>query len=216
MDKGQLIELGLVVILVVGVGFLLYDYNKISRENKFLKENSSALHDSLRVVTTENGNLLATSSMFEGEIENLRKELGITKTRFQDILNSTSSSIENLAEVKLEFFSDTIRTALQDSAFSYKDEYVNLSGIVGEDCVQIDKVVLDVVLDVGNTTDGTFFALTDNPHVNITQIRAGTTPSTKSRWSAGIIGGVGIQYGLVGRNIDVGPTIGVGITYRLF
>lgn len=42
-----------------------------------------------------------------------------------------------------------------------------------------------------------------------------TIPQKVKHWGIGVHAGVGVQYGTIGKRMDVGPYIGVGISYNL-
>lgn len=42
-----------------------------------------------------------------------------------------------------------------------------------------------------------------------------TIPQKVKHWGIGVYAGVGVQYGTIGKRMDVGPCVGVGISYNL-
>lgn len=54
-----------------------------------------------------------------------------------------------------------------------------------------------------------YFIPRDTFYINITQIK-------KKRWGISIQGGIGVNYGLIHKSFDVGPYIGIGVSYNLF
>ena len=87
----------------------------------------------------------------------------------------------------------------------------------------ITENTVPLKLKVGLTQDWKIFVTSDNPNVNLTSIegvlvdkKAFLKQQKKDRFSIGIQFGFGAQYGLMHRQFDYGPYIGIGAEYRLF
>jgi hypothetical protein len=163
------------------------------------------------------------SSRLEQE-ELVRKEI---ERRLNSRISSLTSIISNfsmdtiLLVDTLEVIDDSTRL----SEFRYSDDWLTVSGrtlfsgIVSE--THIDNLSVRVPITIGQTEDLKLFAHSPNPNVTIELMNNYIVDNSgvlkkRPRWSFGIYGGFGMQYGLLGRTIDFGPQFGIGVSYRIF
>jgi hypothetical protein len=83
-----------------------------------------------------------------------------------------------------------------------------------------DSILADVNFDlgtilVGYDKDNRLFAKSTNPNVVIDSLDGVLLTERPKRLGVGLFFGASIQSGLVNRNVDVGLSLGLGLTYRL-
>lgn len=210
-------------VLLVIIGLLCYLLSKYKSSSETHEQNYIASQDSLRQYELKNGELLSARSMYVLESKSLAEQLQISQSTISDLQKQLGSDVQVLASVTSSVAVDTIiletlRIGTDTLEFSYKDEYLCLDGQVVGDDAELNNITTDVSLTIGTTADLQFFVSTSNPYVHITDIIAGTTPKTgkSSRWNISAFGGVGMCYGLINKQIDCGPMVGVGVSYRLY
>ena len=109
--------------------------------------------------------------------------------------------------------------------FHYNDRWLSLNG--KNDLFFKDSTLYDVKttfeniklvanLTVGLTENKKFFVKTDNPYINFgtiegAYINEAMEKKKKVKFSYGFQLGVGLQYGLIKKNWDVGPYAGFGV-----
>ena len=76
-------------------------------------------------------------------------------------------------------------------------------------------------LKVGITEDYTIFVTSPNPYFKASSIEGAVIDGSKfakkpSRWTFSVYGGFGAQYGLINKQIDIGPQVSAGIGFRIF
>ena len=161
--------------------------------------------------------------MYVLESKSLAEQLQISQSTISDLQKQLGSNVQVLANVSSSVSVDTIiletlRIGTDTIGFSYEDEYLHLDGQVAGDEAVLNNITTDVPLTIGTTEDFQFFVSTLNPYVRITDIITGTTPKNNksTRWNISAFGGVGMCYGLINNQIDCGPVVGVGVSYRLY
>ena len=227
MDKIKnitiVILLVLVMVLGVVVGITLHSRN-------FYKHNNEALQDSVHYYTTKNGELMEYKKALIVKNSELAKYLDITTKEKKEIEKELKSKIDYIARLEGSVRIDSVlchdtlwvRGDTTLIGFAYSDKWLSMEGTTTQtkDSVktQINTLVCDVPLTVGLTDNYTIFVKSPNPYVSFSNIEGavvekpsnGTKPK---RWNIGIQAGFGATYGLVGKTLDVGPYIGVGISY---
>jgi hypothetical protein len=109
--------------------------------------------------------------------------------------------------------------------FNYKDDWLTVSGktlfsgSVSETTISDLRVRVPIL--IGQTEDMKLFVHTPNPNVSIELMQNSLVDGTgalekKSRISLGVYAGFGMQYGLIKKDLDLGPQIGIGVSYRIF
>ena len=84
-----------------------------------------------------------------------------------------------------------------------------------------DTLFVEVPREIKTYGDSTFRAVVSGyqPSLDFLELYAPvktvTVKQPAPRWSFGITAGIGVQYGLLSRSIDIGPGIMVGVNYRI-
>ena len=72
---------------------------------------------------------------------------------------------------------------------------------------------------MGLTDNYTIFVEAENPYLKITNIEGAIIDGSNLRpkpnyWTLSLQGGLGAQYGLINNKFDIGPYVGVGVSYN--
>lgn len=212
----------LLIILAIVCMILIWVSVARGNKNRIYGNNITALQDSVRVIQRENGELLAAKHSLIIENANLDKD---TKKLQKEL----DAKIEYIANMKTKVRIDSVvvhdtvtrRGDTIVAPIRYADDWFAISGeqeIIGNDaCMTLDSAAMNVPLTVGLTDDYQIFVKTANPYVSFPSIDGAylkAPEKVKSKhWNIGVQAGFGVQYGTIKKSFDVGPYIGVGVSY---
>lgn len=197
--------------------------NVYKDDYEYLKQNQIAMTDTIHSLQRENGTLVywkASHILKESELNDsikyLQKEL--------------SDKIAQISEITGQIKFDTIYvdstgikvdTINQNAEFKFNDQWLSFNGTYkyNPPTLNIYNINIPVSLTVGVTSSNNIFINSDNPYLQISDIKGAyvienmlkTQP--QKRWHHGISFGFGFQYGLCNRKIDIGPQVGYNIVY---
>lgn len=200
-----------------------------------LEHNVDAYRDTIEYVELQNSELLtAKQSLILTESE-LREELDISKKEMKDLKKKLGDDIAYIARLEAQIgikdtvflkgdtiFIDKIDSTITKT-FNLEDDWLSIAAnikgnTIADSEMSINNFNMQVPLDVGLTDDYRFWVKTPNPYVTITDINAaaihGSDVAKKDkRFHHGLHLGFGLQYGLIGKQLDIGPQISYGFTY---
>ena len=197
-----------------------------------LDHNLVAAQDEIQTLVLENGNLLSEKTAYILKNKELESVLEITKQEKKDIEKKLNDKIAYIANISGQVRVDTL--TLRDTIYktsdnkfdinwSYSDKWLRLSGATQYDgyksSTNLYGISLYTPLKVGLTDNYTIFVETENPYLKITNIEGAIIDGSslrpnKKHWNFSLHAGIGVHYGLFGRQVDVGPYIGGGISYN--
>lgn len=200
-----------------------------------LEHNIDAYRDTVEYVEMQNGELLTTKQSLILSTEELTEELNISKRELKDLKKKLGDNIAYIARLEAQvgikdtvfLKGDTIFVDKIDSttikSFNWEDEWLSMianirGNTIADSKMSINNFNMQVPLDVGLTDDYRFWIKTPNPYVTITDINTaaihGSDVAKKDqRFHHGIHLGFGLQYGMIGQQLDIGPQIGYGFMY---
>lgn len=207
-----------------------YNSNKVD----VLENNIIAYKDSLKTVSLKNGELLSYKQILILDNEAMRQELGITKKEVKDLekqldskiaqINRLTSKIELKDTVYMK--SDSVYMVSDDIStkiFKWSDNWTSLTAnITGksiyESNLSLYDISMKVPIELGVTNDYKIWAKSTNPNVIIEDITSVTLYGSKiypkpKRLHHGISLGFGINYGMLSKQLDFGPSLIYGLTY---
>lgn len=199
-----------------------------------LEHNISAYKTQVELVELENSNLLiAKESLILSESQ-AREELEMTKEEIRELkkklgsavaqINKLQSQVEMVDTVYMK--GDTVYIDKNDNTtklFSWNDQWTSLKAKVWGSSIQdsqlsIYDLKMNIPITFGVTNDYKVFATSPNPYVIFEDITSATiygssvAPKPK-RFHHGIFLGFSVNYGLINKSLDVGPSLGYGFTY---
>ena len=230
MDKKTIVIMILEAILFIGIIVGISHIN--NRNSDILEQNLQASKDRVAELVMENGSLLFEKSAYILKEKELYDQLNITKQEKKDIEKKLDDKIAYISMIEANIKTDTLEvhdtvTIIDSSAisikFDYYDEWLQFKGGTyyknGKSKTTIYNINVPVPLKVGLTDDFIIFVESENPYLNIIDIEGAVLDGSslyenRPRFHAGIQAGVGVHYGLFGQKVDVGPYVGVGITWE--
>ena len=223
-----------VLALLLG-GMWVYSSN-LQRSNKNWKHNYEVLRDSTEVLETRNGELLFENGSLIIKKNELENALDISKKQIKDYEKTLGSKLayisklETMLEVKdtvvvekEKIVHDTLTNSYK---MSYDDKWLKFDETFSllnplSPTLSVYNISMYLPLKVGITEDYTIFVTSSNPYFKASSIEGAVIDGSKfakkpSRWTFSVYGGFGAQYGLINKQIDVGPQVGAGIGFRIF
>ena len=177
------------------------------------EQNYKASTDTIKSLRLENDHLLYEKSVYILNEKDLCDRLDITSKELKDIKKKLDSSLSYISEIEMEVnreIKDTIYLE-RNNNFSYKDDWLYMSGNVNTDKLTIHNITFPLNLTTGLTNDNNIFVTTDNPYAQIKDIKGAKLTESKSpSFKHEVVLGVGVQYGLFNRQFDFGPSISYG------
>ncbi len=200
-----------------------------------LEHNIDAYRDTIEYVEMQNAELLTVQQSLILTESELKEELDISKKEMKDLKKKLGDDIAYIARLEAQIgikdtvflkgdtiFIDKIDSTITKT-FNLEDDWLSMTAnikgnTIADSKMSINSFNMQVPLDVGFTDDYRFWVKTPNPYVTITDINAaaihGSDVAKKDqRFHHGIHLGFGLQYGLVGKQFDIGPQVGYGFTY---
>lgn len=162
------------------------------------------------------------------EMQNSINYLSDTITEYSDRLGRVSVQRE-LLETNAKHLKEINRALYDELKVEKKTKFITKTKIkyvtdtlynYGNYTVVSDSILTDVSFDLGNIIVGydknnRLFAKSTNPNVVIDSLYGVLLTKRPRRLGVGLFFGTSLNYGLLGRDLDVGLSLGVGITYRL-
>lgn len=226
-----------VLSLIVAVLFLRTTCT--NQNNKYLKNNISALTDSLNTVELNNGKLRYEKQALILEKDDLQKYLKLSEDENKALKKQNLAYLNKLnAKVQMDtiVMNDTVYFGKDSTTvidFIYNDAYTLINGTTRiknyNASTTINKLEMSTPLVLGMTKDYKVLAYSDNPHLTFTDINAAAIEKQikPKRWGIGIYAGIGAGAGMcygfssnstlvLNQGLIFGVTAGISVHYDLF
>ena len=231
---GKRVTMVLALVLCLVIAFASYKISSLDRDLTKANQNLSAVTDTVHALELKNGEIVEWNQSLildKNQLSNRLEQEELDRKEIEKKLNSRISSLSNIISnfsMDTIFMVDTLEViddSTRLSEFRYADDWLTVSGrtlfsgIVSE--THIDNLSVRVPITIGLTEDLKLFIHSPNPNVTIELMKNYIVDNSgvlkkRSRWSLGLYGGFGMQYGLLGKTIDFGPQFGIGVSYRIF
>ena len=227
-NKKDIFQVLIMVILFVWALLSMQRCSMMKLNYETAQNNIVALTDSIEYYECKTGELVAQKTILTGEIEDLKESHSKELNTLYNDLNSMKRKNAQLAAQIKGFIDnpvkdtvwkyDTIKfTQSLIQPFDFSDKWRTLSGNItlDDDTMRLnikeDQVFFDYTIAMEN---GCIYIKSDNPYVKYDCITGIQEQQKKpKRWNIGFQAGVGFQYGMLNKTIDVGPYLGVGISW---
>ena len=230
------LDMKTIIISIIEALIFIFIISSIShcsnQKIQTLDHNLVAAQDEIQSLVLENGNLLSEKSAYILKNKELESVLEITKQEKKDIERKLNDKIAYIANISGQVRVDTL--TLRDTVYktsdnnfninwSYSDKWLRLSGATQYDgyksSTNLYGISLYTPLKVGLTDNYTIFVEAENPYLKITNIEGAIIDGSNLRpkpnyWTLSLQGGLGAQYGLINNKFDIGPYVGVGVSYN--
>lgn len=203
-----------------------------NRQLKQANHNIHALRDSIEVVEMNNGKLMYEKESLILEKKELEEYLDISRREVRDLERKLDSKLAYISklegqinmgpEITIKDSLIYIDNTLAKYSFDYDDKWFSFNGLTtftdGIGTTTISNIRVPVPLKVGLTDDYTIFVQSDNPYLTFYDIQGAVVNKERfaqkpKRWNIGLQAGIGVQCGLMQRTVDVGPYVGIGVSY---
>lgn len=182
------------ILLVLSVSRCSHNSDKAQeyeRAVKYLNDTVQRYEDRLGRETAEKGLLEASRKALKKANKDLYEELKVER------------GTKLITKTLVRYETDTL----------YRDSHTHFS-------VLSDSVLSDISFDLGTIIVGyddkrRLFAKSTNPNVKIDSLDGVLLAEKPRRLGIGVFFGPSISYGVLGRDIDFGFSIGVGLTWRI-
>lgn len=136
------------IAIVVCVSFI-YNYNRLSKENKLLKNNQEVLLDSNKSYKVRDSLNAVNAKLFELKMSELKKyreedlelinDLKLSKSQLEKIISLKTETINGLkAALKDSIVRDTVTNQIDTlKCFNYKSVWIDVDGCMHKDSVNL-------------------------------------------------------------------------------
>ena len=227
-NKKDIFQVLVMVILFVWALLSMQRCSIMKHNYDTAQNNIVALTDSLEYYECKTGELVAQKTMLIGEIKDLKeshsKELNYLYDGFNSMKRKNAQMAAQLKGFIYNPVKDTIwkydtikfeKSLIQP--FDFSDKWRILSGNITlkDDTIGLnikeDQVFFDYTIAI---EDGYIYIKSDNPYVKYDYVTAIQEQQKKPKhWNIGFQVGFGFQYGMFNKTIDVGPYLGVGVSW---
>jgi hypothetical protein len=224
MDKKDIltkIRYILIFVLVILLGFvgigLLITTCKITAD-EIISRNVS---DSLKYKDTELSNKTAYITQLEMESADQLLKLNSQDSMIQQLQSrvryyedrlSHGTVIEVITKTELDTIV-IIDTIMGENLFSYKDEWIQLTGEILESNLRFSLKTFDSYT-IAQLDDNTVEISNQNPYSTVIGLNSFKISPKDSPWGIGVHVGCGFSYDLFSKNLGFGPSISIGLTYK--
>ena len=226
-NKRTIIEVLVMIILFVWALSSMQRCSIMKLEYNTAQNNIVALTDSIEYYETKTGELVAQKTMLTGEIKDLKEshskelndlynELNSMKIKNAQLAAQIDVLVENPARDTVWKYDSVLVVQSLVQPFQFNDKWRNLSGNITLNDnkmglnIKEDKVFFDYTVAV---EDGLVYIKSNNPYVKYNAITAIQEQKKPKRWNIGFQAGFGVQYGIFREKVDMGPYLGIGVSY---
>ena len=227
-NKKDIFQVLVMVILFVWALLSMQRCSTLKLNYETAQNNIVALTDSLEYYECKTGELVAQKTMLIGEIKDLKESHSKELNYLYNDLNSMKRKNAQMAAQIKGFIDNPIKDTIWKydtiafaqvlvQPFNLSDKWRILSGnitlkdnTIGLN-IKEDQVFFDYTIAI---EDGCIYIKSDNPYVKYDYVTAIQEQQKKpKRWNIGFQAGFGFQYGMFNKTIDVGPYLGVGVSW---
>ena len=227
-NKKDIFQVLLIVILFVWALISMQRCAVLKHNYETAQNNIVALTDSIEYYECKTGELVAQKTMLVGEIKDLKESHSKELNCLYDDLNSMKRKNAQMAAQLKGFIDNPVKDTIWKydtikfeksliQPFDFSDKWRILSGniILKDDTIGLnikeDQVFFDYTIAI---EDGCIYIKSDNPYVKYDYVTAIQEQQKKPKhWNIGFQAGLGFQYCMFNKTIDVGPYLGVGISW---
>lgn len=198
-----------------------------------LEHNIGAYKDQIEYVTNQNGELIAQKESLILSESEMREELDKTKKEINRLEKNLGDNLAYIAKLEsnahlpdtvyLKPDSVVIENDITKKSFSFNDDWLKMNATVfgkslKDSQLTLDNLWMNTNLEVGLTDNYSFWVKSDNPYLQINDIKGVVVENSsvdrkEKRLHHGIHIGIGLQYGLINKSWDIGPSVTYGFTY---
>lgn len=196
----------LVVFLIIGLfGWCIHLRNQLDISNQNLYTSQSKVEQ----LQLENGKIVSIRDSYIVSNRELKEQLELSNKEIRTLKNQLGEKPKVVTKIETVVERDTLELVKQIDYFSYKDDWMSFN--YNPQYQSVTDFSMKTPIKVGYTNDKVF-VYSDNPYLNINAVES--FRREEKRWSLGFHFGMGMNYGLIRRKFDIGPTMSLGVNYR--
>lgn len=142
-------KIAVILIVIVGCVSFIYNYSKLSKENKLLKNNQEVLLDSNKSYKVRDSLNAVNVKLLELKMSELKKyreedlelinDLKLSKSQLEKIISLKTETINGLkAALKDSIVRDTVTNQIDTlKCFNYKSVWIDVDGCMHKDSVNL-------------------------------------------------------------------------------
>ena len=227
-NKKDIFQVLIMIILFIWALLSMQRCSAMKLNYETSQNNIVALTDSIEYYESKTGELVAQKTMLTGEIKDLKESHSKELNSLYNDLNSMKRTNAQLAAQINGLINnppkdtvwkyDTIKFEKSlVQPFDFSNKWRTLSGNITLDGNTMGLNIKEAKVFFNYTAavaDGRIYIKSDNPYVKYDYVTAIQEQQKKpKRWNIGFQVGLGFQYGMINRVVDVGPYIGVGVSW---
>lgn len=216
-------------LAVAGLGMYIRHLNN---ELDVSQHNLKVATEQVQQLTLSNGQHVSTINSYILEKKQLQEYLDMSKSEVKELEKALKSKVASVTKVESQVKYDTITVEnvvdiVHGDTLTYHINYNqpwikfnSATEIMGANIkTTFSDFVVPVPLQVGMTDDYRIWVKSDNPYLQVTDVRGAVIEGSRlnrkqKRWGLGMQLGIGGQYDLTRKQFGFGPYIGVGISYN--
>ena len=227
-NKKDILQFLVMIVLFVWALISMQRCSIMKHNYDTVQNNIVALTDSIEYYECKTGELVAQKTMLIGEIKDLKESYSKELNCLYDDLNSMKRKNAQMAAQLKGFIDNPVKDTIWKydtikfeksliQPFDFSNKWRILSGnitlkdnTIGLN-IKEDQVFFDYTIAI---EDGCIYIKSDNPYVKYDYVTAIQEQHKKPKhWNIGFQAGFGFQYGMINKTIDVGPYLGVGVSW---
>lgn len=227
-NKKDILQFLVMIVLFVWALISMQRCSIMKHNYDTVQNNIVALTDSIEYYECKTGELVAQKTMLIGEIKDLKESHSKELNCLYDDLNSMKRKNAQMAAQLKGFIDNPVKDTIWKydtikfeksliQPFDFSDKWRILSGNITlkDDTIGLnikeDQVFFDYTIAI---EDGCIYIKSDNPYVKYDYVTAIQEQQNKPKhWNIGFQAGFGFQYGMFNKTINVGPYLGVGVSW---
>ena len=227
-NKKDIFQVLVMIILFIWALISMQRCSVLKHNCDTAQNNIVALTDSIEYYECKTGELVAQKTMLIGEIKDLKESHSKELKCLYDDLNSMKRKNAQMAAQLKGFIDNPVKDTIWKydtikfeksliQPFDFSDKWRILSGNITlkDDTIGLnikeDQVFFDYTIAI---EDDCIYIKSDNPYVKYDYVTAIQEQQKKPKhWNIGFQAGLGFQYGMFNKTIDVGPYLRVGVSW---
>ena len=227
-NKKDILQFLVMIVLFVWALLSMQRCSIMKHNYETTQNNIVALTDSIEYYECKTGELVAQKTMLIGEIKDLKESYSKELNCLYDDLNSMKRKNAQMAAQLKGFIDNPVKDTIWKydtikfeksliQPFDFSNKWRILSGNITlkDDTIGLnikeDQVFFEYTIAI---EDDCIYIKSDNPYVKYDYVTAIQEQQKKPKhWNIGFQAGVGFQYGMFNKTIDVGPYLGVGVSW---
>ena len=196
----------ILIIFIIGLfGWCIHLRNRLNISNQNLHTSQSKIEQ----LQLENGKIVSIRDSYIVSNKELKEQLELSNKEIRTLKKRLGEKPKVITKIETVFERDTLELFKQIDYFSYKDDWMSFN--YNPQYQSITDFSMKTAINIGYTNDKVF-VYSDNPYLNINAVE--NFKREEKHWNFGFNFGIGLNYGLINKRVDVGPTVSVGVNYK--